>query len=62
MKKVLIFLIGILLISCKYKKTTASFHKLDITYDNGWSKKFSVIIDITGEVMFRKGRFVSTLF
>ncbi|NML38741.1 hypothetical protein HHL17_16145 [Chitinophaga sp. G-6-1-13] len=51
MKYIFILLISIVLISCQYKKTTASFHKLHITYSNGWGKRFSVIIDSTGKVI-----------
>ncbi|MBC9914600.1 hypothetical protein [Chitinophaga varians] len=51
MKNTLILLISIALISCQHKKTTASFHQLDITYSSGWGKRFSVIIDSTGKVI-----------
>ena len=61
MKNIFILLICILLISCKHKKTTASFHKLDITYSNGWGKKFSVIIDSTGNVILG-GRWAARTF
>jgi len=51
LKNILILLIGIVSISCQHKKTTASFHQLDITYSSGWGKRFSVIIDSTGKVI-----------